>query len=727
MKKRFLCAFLALVMLAGMMAMAPFEAEAASNMTASQEVIELIKKFEGFVEKPYWDNKQWTVGYGTYCTEEEAIYYMEHGITKEEAEEKLKNFVDSFSASVNSFMDTYGVTMTQQQFDAMVSLSYNCGTGWIRESKGNLHNALKSGATGNELLYAFSLWSYTNNTPHNGLIKRRLAEANLYLNGVYSTSKPSNYTYVLFNANGGSVDYLVQGYDTEVDTPIRVVVQNTYFVTSNGETTTYTFDGWYTAKSGGTKVEVLDGSLGEGTTLYAHWKTSDGTVVAPSEPDTTPVDGIQVTVTGDRVNVRQGPGTNYAAVGSVTQGEILTITETASGSGYLWGKFGENKWVALSYTNYDKVISGDTGTGGNEGGNSGNEGDTGTQQPETTVTGTVTVGDSLNIRSGPGTGYSTVGKYTNGTKVTILEQQTVDGTVWGRTDLGWISLDYVKLDGEDSGTATEPTTPPATDPPVTEPPVTEPPATEPAFEPWEGTVKVSDLLNIRSSASTYGSIVGYLSNGAKVTILEETTVDGVKWGRIEKGWICLKYVTTGTVTEPEVDTPVVDIPNTTEPSETQPNDSTAVTGNWTGIVSVKDMLYIRSEAGLSGKIVGNLVNGSTVTITQQKTVDGKVWGRVEKGWICLDYVIMEGETAPNTQPNTNEGGISEGASTVFDSPKTMMVNTCSLRIRGGAGVTNSILGYVSLGDEVEVYETKTIGSTIWGRTDSGWVSLKYLK
>ena len=53
---------------------------------------------------------------------------------------------------------------------------------------------------------------------------------------------------------------------------------------------------------------------------------------------------------------------------------------------------------------------------------------------------------------------------------------------------------------------------------------------------------VASSLRIRSGAGIGNTILGYLSNGAKVTILEEKTVNGTPWGRIDKGWICLDYV-----------------------------------------------------------------------------------------------------------------------------------------------------------------------------------------
>ena len=42
------------------------------------------------------------------------------------------------------------------------------------------------------------------------------------------------------------------------------------------------------------------------------------------------------------------------------------------------------------------------------------------------------------------TGNVVVGSYKRGQTVTILEQTRVGVTLWGRTDKGWICMDYVK-------------------------------------------------------------------------------------------------------------------------------------------------------------------------------------------------------------------------------------------------------------------------------------------
>lgn len=66
-----------------------------------------------------------------------------------------------------------------------------------------------------------------------------------------------------------------------------------------------------------------------------------------------------------------------------------------------------------------------------------------TTQPQV-LTGTVlrSAGE-LNVRSGPGTNYSQVGRLKGGDAVTVYEQQTSNGKTWGNIGNGWVSMDYV--------------------------------------------------------------------------------------------------------------------------------------------------------------------------------------------------------------------------------------------------------------------------------------------
>ena len=66
---------------------------------------------------------------------------------------------------------------------------------------------------------------------------------------------------------------------------------------------------------------------------------------------------------------------------------------------------------------------------------------------------------------------------------------------------------------------------------------TDPPPTEP---PKEMTV-TTNYVNVRTGPEVGLDVVRQCMKGAKITVYEVKDVDGVPWGRLEDGWICLKY------------------------------------------------------------------------------------------------------------------------------------------------------------------------------------------
>jgi lysozyme len=140
-------------------------------MIASDRGIELIKRFEGFESKPYkCPGDVWTIGYGT----TKGIGPNTPPITKEEAEDLLlmdmATYEDGVSAAVK-------VPLTQNQFDALVSFTYNLGVGAFRRS--TLLKKLNKGdydAVPAELIR----WNKANGKVMRGLTRRRTAEANLW-------------------------------------------------------------------------------------------------------------------------------------------------------------------------------------------------------------------------------------------------------------------------------------------------------------------------------------------------------------------------------------------------------------------------------------------------------------------------------------------------------------------------------------------------------------------
>ena len=85
MRKRLFTYILAAALLLTLIPFGAVHAEAASDFVASAELVEVIKKWEGFCAKPIWDYGQWSVGYGTRAPDEHLARYRAEGISEEEA------------------------------------------------------------------------------------------------------------------------------------------------------------------------------------------------------------------------------------------------------------------------------------------------------------------------------------------------------------------------------------------------------------------------------------------------------------------------------------------------------------------------------------------------------------------------------------------------------------------------------------------------------------------
>ena len=572
----------------------PIPGYAASSMKASDDCVAVIKAFEGFSGTPYRDTDgKYTIGYGTRCPDSMVEYYTNNPMSEAEAEAELRKEMVAYEKAVNEFVDTHGVSYHQGQFDAVISLVYNCGTSWLTKG-GTLIKALTQGYTGNDLIYAFCIYSMNGNKRSVGHVKRRLAEANMYLNQSYSRYPPDHYSYVLYDGNGGEVStYNVQGYN--VNDPVAPVPTATY----SGKN----FLGWYTKASGGTKVTKLNASTRE-MTLYAHWGTGSET----TEPDVTlqpdtavsqltgmlipsgsSISSVKVTVTGSSINLRKGPGTTYKVVGTAAKGDQYSVTATYHDGQYLWGRY-KDGWLCLDYTNYDDLGSVSTPAP--------------TPTPDTdTVTkiyATVIDTDSLNVRKTPD--GDVIGSLAKGTKVEILEQKTVNDRLWGRYSGGWICMrSYVKLETVS--------------------------VTPTAVTKTYATVIDTDALNVRKTPD--GDVIGSLAKGTKVEILEKKTVNDRLWGRYSGGWICLRsYVKLETVTQ------VVYKAAAQTWQALKAAVRTASTDGWV----TASCLNVRRAPGTDNEIVLQLYRDDAVRVLEHTTVDGTPWGRIEEGWICLNYV-----------------------------------------------------------------------------------------
>lgn len=126
-----------------------------ANRRASDEAINLIANYEGFISSIYDDpiTGDPTVGYGRVIYSGQQFY---NAMTKNEAYAYLVQTVnnDGYANKVNTLLVGNKVKFNQQQFDALVSLVYNTGTGPLT-SDTQLRNALLdcSDGTGTKSYY----------------------------------------------------------------------------------------------------------------------------------------------------------------------------------------------------------------------------------------------------------------------------------------------------------------------------------------------------------------------------------------------------------------------------------------------------------------------------------------------------------------------------------------------------------------------------------------------
>ena len=84
---------------------------------------DLIPKFESFSPTPYWDNKQWSWGYGTAAGFDQFSKPYKV-ISKENAWKEAASHIDK---DYNQLKDKLKIPLSKNQWAALLSFSYNLG------------------------------------------------------------------------------------------------------------------------------------------------------------------------------------------------------------------------------------------------------------------------------------------------------------------------------------------------------------------------------------------------------------------------------------------------------------------------------------------------------------------------------------------------------------------------------------------------------------------------
>ncbi len=333
-----------------------FAAESIQTKTTSDAGVAVIKKFENFSNTRYLVSSQWYIGYGTSCS---ATDYPE-GISEADADKLLRSTLVKYEVSVNSFLTKNSIVLTQNQFDALVSFTYNLGTGWMGYSN-RIHDYLINGIKSYsdlQIINAIGTWCHIGDDVNSGLVTRRIAEAKLFLYNDYSNSNAHNYSYIVYDAGRGSVEHDIVFYESGKS------VGELPKATLSGQT----FVGWYT--SGGKKLSVTDVAE-DNMSVFANWTDGSTSAANGLYSDVSSTDWYYYYVSALKTdNVISGyPDGTFRPNGTVTCGEALKLILLAAGygeqaavdgnwaSGYL--NFAIDKGFAASgdITNSDSAIS----------------------------------------------------------------------------------------------------------------------------------------------------------------------------------------------------------------------------------------------------------------------------------------------------------------------------------------------------------------------------------
>ena len=139
-------------------------------LRTSLKGIDMIKRHEGLRTEAYLcPAKVWTIGYG-----HTGNVWHSHTVSESQAEKLLQKDLERFERAVSEFVK---VPISQGQFDALVSFSFNVGTKAFKFS--TLLRLLNQGKY-REAGAQFGRWTLAKGSRLPGLIRRRAEEQHLF-------------------------------------------------------------------------------------------------------------------------------------------------------------------------------------------------------------------------------------------------------------------------------------------------------------------------------------------------------------------------------------------------------------------------------------------------------------------------------------------------------------------------------------------------------------------
>ena len=459
--------------------------------------------------------------------------------------------------------------------------------------------------------------------------------------------------------SGGSSS---SGSDSVPSTESTAAKVTEYVNVRSGPGTNYTSK---TVIASGTSITVTDRSnaewyavkLSNGMTGYIFSQYIQLSNDSSSDAGSVPSTESTPAKTTEYVNVRSGPGTNYTSKTVIASGTSITVTDRSNSEWYAVKL--SNGMTGYIFSIYIELESGSSSGGGSSSSES--------VQARTTA--------GVNVRSGPGTNYSSKTVIASGTSITVTDRSNSE---WYAVKLsngmtGYIYSIYIRIESESSsgGSSGTESTP----------------------------AKTTEYVNVRSGPGTNYTSKTVIASGTSITVTDTSNPEwyAVKLSNGMTGYIYSIYI--------ELES--------------------SAGGSTSGGVQAKTTagVNLRRGAGTSFGVIRVVATGTTVTVTEATNAQ---WYKVKlsdgtEGYIFTEYLNVISGDIDSVKPDEDDTPDTSGAVTAR--------TTTDINLRSGPGTTYGVIMVVD--ENVTVTVTEATNSE-WYKVrladgTEGYFSAQYLK
>ncbi|RWR08082.1 SH3 domain-containing protein [Siminovitchia fortis] len=378
-------------------------------------------------------------------------------------------------------------------------------------------------------------------------------------------------------------------------------------------------------------------------------------------------------VTADSLNVRTGDGTNYPTIGSLKKNAQVKVTGKTSKGWYQFSFKGKTGYVSGAYLKVKPAAAKPAPKPQNN------------QIKVSKASGTyIVTANSLNVRSGNSTKFSSLGSLKKNSQVTVT----------GKTSNNWYQFKFKGKTGYVSGAYLK-----------AKPVAAKPAAKKPAPAAKNNQIKITkasgtyivtaNSLNVRSGNSTKFSSLGSLKKNSQVTVT----------GKTSNNWYQFKFKgKTGYVSGAYLKAkPVAAKPAAKKPAPAAKNNQIKITKASGTYIVTANSLNVRSGNSTKFSSLGSLKKNNQVTVT----------GKTSDNWYQFKFKGKTGYVSGaylKAKPAQSAKAKSTKSIKVTKASGTYRVTASKLNVRSGNTASHSRIGSLARGNKVKVT----------GKTSNGW-------